>query len=78
MKKFFSYFLGKGERVEFTNFTLAHFAPIILTLALIFIYSDTVKKYALGSMRKQYAGCLLSHDNFGNVILLASYQHSLT
>ena len=37
MKKFFSYFLGKGERVEFTNFTLAHFAPIILTLALIFI-----------------------------------------
>lgn len=37
MKKFFSYFLGKGERVEFTNFTLAHFMPIILTLALIFI-----------------------------------------
>ena len=37
MKEFFAYFFGKGEDVEFTNFSFAHFAPIILMLAVIFL-----------------------------------------
>ena len=36
MKDFFEYFFGVGETVEFTNFSLAHFAPILLAVALIF------------------------------------------
>lgn len=36
MKEFFHYFFGKGTEVEFTNFSLAHFLPMILAAALIF------------------------------------------
>ena len=36
MKDFFEYFFGVGETVEFTNFSLAHFAPILVAVALIF------------------------------------------
>jgi hypothetical integral membrane protein (TIGR02206 family) len=36
MKDFFVYFFGKGDTVEFTNFTLAHFLPILLAVAVIF------------------------------------------
>ena len=35
MKEFFIYFFGKGTEVEFSNFTFAHFAPILLMVALI-------------------------------------------
>ena len=34
MKEFFAYFFGKGDEVEFENFTFAHFAPIILMIAI--------------------------------------------
>ena len=34
-KKFFVYFFGKGETEEFTNFTLAHFLPILITAGVI-------------------------------------------
>ncbi len=37
MKDFLIYFLGKGESVEFTNFSLAHFLPIILMIALVLL-----------------------------------------
>ena len=37
MKEFFTYFLGTGTEPEFANFTLAHFLPILLMLALIFL-----------------------------------------
>ncbi len=37
MLDFLKYFLGKGETVEFTNFTLAHFLPILLAAALIYL-----------------------------------------
>lgn len=37
MSEFLRYFFGIGERVEFTNFTLAHFLPIIITVALILL-----------------------------------------
>ena len=36
MLEFFNYFFGKSENVEFTNFTLAHFLPILIVAALIF------------------------------------------
>ncbi len=37
MKEFFQYFFGAGTEVEFTNFSFAHFAPIALMVALIFL-----------------------------------------
>ena len=37
MKSFFSYFFGAGTEPEFTNFTFAHFAPILVAAALIFV-----------------------------------------
>ena len=46
MKEFFQYFFGKGSEVEFTNFSLAHFLPILLMLAAIFAiyhYRDKIR-----------------------------------
>lgn len=37
MKEFFSYFFGAGSEPEFTNFTFAHLAPILVAAAVIFI-----------------------------------------
>lgn len=41
MKEFFRYFFGAGSEVEFTNFSLAHFLPIFLTVGVIL----AVRKY---------------------------------
>ena len=46
MQEFFRYFFGKGETVEFTNFTFAHFAPIILMLiaiALTYVFRNKLR-----------------------------------
>lgn len=48
MKGFFEYFLGAGTEVEFTSFTLPHFLPVILMVAVIFLiyrYRDTLRNY---------------------------------
>jgi len=37
MKAFFDYFFGKGETVEFENFTLAHFLPILVAIGVILL-----------------------------------------
>lgn len=37
MVDFLNYFLGKGEEVEFTNFTFTHFLPILIAAGLIFL-----------------------------------------
>jgi hypothetical integral membrane protein (TIGR02206 family) len=37
VKDFFHYFFGKGTEIEFTNFSLAHFIPIGLMIALIWV-----------------------------------------
>ncbi len=45
MKEFLIYFFGKSDTVEFTNFTAAHFIPIIIMLALILLiarFSDKI------------------------------------
>ena len=39
MKEWFAYFFGKGDTVEFENFTLAHFLPILIAVAIIFLIS---------------------------------------
>ena len=37
MKDFLTYFFGQGDTIEFTNFSLAHFVPILVAAALIFL-----------------------------------------
>lgn len=37
MKKWFHYFFGQGDEVEFVNFTFAHFAPILLMIGIILL-----------------------------------------
>ncbi len=37
MKEFIEYFFGQGDQIEFTNFTLAHFMPILVAVAMIFL-----------------------------------------
>lgn len=37
MPEFWSYFFGQGKSVEFTNFTLAHFLPILIAVGLILL-----------------------------------------
>ncbi len=46
MKDFFIYFFGKGEEVEFVNFSLAHFLPILLLVGLVLLiyrYRETLR-----------------------------------
>lgn len=46
MKDFLIYFFGKGDEVEFANFTFAHFAPILLmfvVILLIFRFRDKLR-----------------------------------
>lgn len=37
MKEFLKYFLGAGTTEEFSNFTFAHFAPILIMISLILL-----------------------------------------
>lgn len=37
MKEFLHYFFGQGDTEEFTNFTLAHFLPILTAVAIIWL-----------------------------------------
>lgn len=37
MKEFLHYFFGQGDTAEFQNFSIAHFAPILLTVAVILL-----------------------------------------
>ena len=48
MKEFLKYFLGKGTEVEFSNFTLAHFVPILLMVGLIVLiwrFKDPIRGF---------------------------------
>ena len=47
MKNFFAYFFGQGEEVEFENFTLAHFLPILIAvgvIVLIYLFRDKLRE----------------------------------
>jgi hypothetical integral membrane protein (TIGR02206 family) len=37
MKEFLKYFLGEGTATEFSNFTFAHFAPILVMIGIILL-----------------------------------------
>ena len=48
MKDFLTYFFGIGSTVEFENFTLAHFAPIVIAVAVILL---------IRHFRRQHKNC---------------------
>lgn len=53
MIHFLRYFFGKGDTVEFTNFTLAHFLPILAAVVLIYLiyrYRRTIRE-----LKREYA-----------------------
>ena len=46
LREFFHYFFGQGEEIEFHTFSFAHFAPILVMLAIIWLiwhYRDTLR-----------------------------------
>ena len=48
MKEFLKYFLGAGTEVEFTNFSLAHFLPILVMVGVILAirqFRDKIRNY---------------------------------
>ena len=48
MKDFLIYFFGKGTEEEFVNFSFAHFAPILLMVAVILViwrFRDGIAHY---------------------------------
>ena len=48
VKEFFHYFFGKGETVEFRDFSFAHFTPILLMIAVILLiwrFSDKLREW---------------------------------
>jgi len=44
MLEFLHYFFGQGEQVEFENFTFAHFLPILITAAIIYLIYRSRRK----------------------------------
>ena len=44
MREFFAYFFGQGSEVEFSIFTPAHFAPIVLMLTVIYVLYRSPEK----------------------------------
>ena len=59
MKNFFSYFFGAGTEEEFTNFSFAHFAPILVAAGLIYLifrYRDKLRNWKYeGKLRTGFA-----------------------
>lgn len=46
MLDFFRYFFGQGDTIEFENFTLAHFLPILIAAGIIYLiyrYRSTIR-----------------------------------
>lgn len=73
MKEFFKYFFGQGETIEFKNFTLAHFLPIIIAasiIVLIYFYKDKIKNF-------RHEKCLRYVLAFGLIISEMSYYWRL-
>ncbi len=52
MLGFLKYFFGKGESVEFSNFTLAHFLPILVAAMMIFLIYRYRK--AIQDLKREY------------------------
>ena len=74
MKEFFTYFFGQGNTIEFEHFSLAHFLPILLMIAvivLIFIFRKQIKAF-----KHEKAICLTLA--FAMIICEMSYFWRLT
>ena len=69
MKEFLIYFFGKSDTVEFTNFTAAHFIPIIIMLALILLIAKFGNKIRGAKCEKCFRYILA----FGLIISEMSY-----
>ena len=54
MKDFLIYFFGQGENVEFKNFTLAHFLPILLAAGVIYLTYRFRKNIALSKHESKF------------------------
>lgn len=54
MKEFFHYFFGKSETVEFTNFSVAHFVPVLILLAVIFLIGKNRDRIRQSKYEKNY------------------------
>ena len=52
MLNFLKYFLGEGSTVEFRNFTLAHFLPILTAAAMIALICG--KRHQIRNMKREY------------------------
>ncbi len=52
MKEFFLYFFGQGGEIEFENFGLAHFLPILIAVGVIFLIR--MKRTALQESKYEY------------------------
>lgn len=73
MKEFLIYFFGKSDTVEFTNFTAAHFIPIIIMLALILLIAKFGNKIRGAKCEKCFRYILA----FGLIISEMSYYWRL-
>ena len=48
MQEFFAHFFGEGTEIEFTNFSLAHFLPVLMAAGLIYViyrFRDRLRGY---------------------------------
>lgn len=54
MKEFLQYFLGQGEAEEFTNFTLAHFLPILVAAVIVLMMSRFRNQIAAAKHEKVF------------------------
>ena len=54
MKAFLQYFFGQGTEIEFTNFSFAHFAPIIVLIAVILLIGKNKERIRQSRYEKNY------------------------
>ena len=62
MLDFLSYFFGKGDSIEFTNFTAAHFLPILIVAGLIFLtyrFRDKIQNMKREKYFRYFIACVL-------------------
>jgi len=54
IKNFLKYFLGQGKEVEFTNFTFAHIAPILVMIGVILLIAKFADKIRNSKYEKAF------------------------
>ena len=73
MKESIRYFFGQGTEVEFSLFTIAHFAPILLMVAVIFL----IRKNKDALRQSRYEECIRYILGFALIICDMSYYWRL-